>query len=1041
MDGAFETTPFHPLRIVTEFGSEEFAPPSPRRRAAVLSKRSENRAASRRQPSKWAYDADDHDASRLSGSEQQHEQKVSSPGIRATSIAFNLHAFSSQQQHRHQRQPSYYRPLPAPITTMSGRTPAIEEKESLLLHDAEADGASGSSTITPESRPSGDGDGRTSVDGGSVTSTSTTSLVLENINTNATSGLISSKRGKPKEMLEYRDDDSDPELPRYDGAKDYMLPNGGRMNKNLKRMIWVIGTIAAVGWALALAMFVFTGRWKEASRYEYDHENPMKGSGKKVTLDQVQSGQWSPQHASVSWIGGADGEDGLLLEQGGSEGFLVVEDVRKRANDRRDDGVELHASKVLMKAGMIKWNGREMYTEGFWVSPDLKKVLLMAKRERVFRHSFTAIYWILDVETQEVQPLDPSQPDDRVQLAQWSPSSDAIVFTRNNNVFLRMVESDAVRQITKDGGSEYFYGIPDWAYEEEVFMNNIATWWSRDGSYVALLRTNETMVPEYPVQFFIKRPSGEKPEPGLENYPEVDQIKYPKAGSPNPVVDMLFYDVSRNEMFPVDVDGGFKDDNRLIVDVLWADEGKILIQEANRESDHTRHVLVDMKSRSGKTVRSVDLTVDGGWVEPGQESIYVPADPSNGRPHDGYISLTVSEDSDHLGYYTPIDNAEPIMLTKGKWEVEGGPLAVDLKNNLVYFKSTYVDPTQRHIFSVKLDGSDMQPVVSLDKGYWEASFSDKAGYIDLSNGGPGIPYQKIVSAPSTNTNFELMLENNNALAEMAKKHELPHNIFSTVNIEGVDLQVVERRPPHFDPTKRYPVLFYLYGGPGSQQVTRRFHVDFQSVVASSLNYIVVTVDNRGTGFIGRKARNIIREHFGKYEAHDQIETAKIWAKKPYVDADRMAIWGWSYGGFMTLKVLETDAGETFKYGMAVAPVTDWRFYDSIYTERYMRTPQNNPSGYDESAITNVTALSQNVRFMIMHGVADDNVHMQNTLTLLDKLDLAGIDNYDVHFFPDSDHSIYFHNANYMVYQKLEKWLVNAFNGVWYGVEDPRPEGK
>jgi dipeptidyl aminopeptidase len=198
------------------------------------------------------------------------------------------------------------------------------------------------------------------------------------------------------------------------------------------------------------------------------------------------------------------------------------------------------------------------------------------------------------------------------------------------------------------------------------------------------------------------------------------------------------------------------------------------------------------------------------------------------------------------------------------------------------------------------------------------------------------------------------------------------------------------------------------------------------------------VDGRGTGYLGRKLRCITRGNIGYYEAKDQIAVAKMWAKKKYVDKERMAIWGWSYGGFTTLKTLETDAGETFKYGMAVAPVTDWRFYgkhmtsnfspsgmnalltyviklDSIYTERYMHTPQNNSAGYDNSSISDVTALSKNVRFLIMHGVADDNVHMQNSLVLLDKLDMATIENYDVHVFPDSDHSIYFHNANRIVY--------------------------
>jgi dipeptidyl aminopeptidase len=220
---------------------------------------------------------------------------------------------------------------------------------------------------------------------------------------------------------------------------------------------------------------------------------------------------------------------------------------------------------------------------------------------------------------------------------------------------------------------------------------------------------------------------------------------------------------------------------------------------------------------------------------------------------------------------------------------------------------------------------------------------------------------------------------------------------------------------------------------------------------------VVTLDGYGTGYLGREQRCKVRGNLGHWEAYSQIEAAKMWAAKNYVDEEKLAIWGWSYGGFMTLKTLETDAGQTFKYGMAVAPVTDWRFYDSIYTERYMHTPQHNPSGYNNATISNMEDLSQNVRFLVMHGVSDDNVHFQNTLQLLDKLDEADVKNYDVHVFPDSDHSIYFHNANRIVYSsesachilvlkymianvlaELRDWLINAFNGEWLRVNSPTP---
>lgn len=860
---------------------------------------------------------------------------------------------------------------------------------------------------------------RQSLDQASVTSASTTSLVLEGLNQ------IPLVPKKPKHEFEYRDneDDVDIELPGYNG------PDEGRsMTKALRRMIWIVGVAAVAGWAVALILFLLGGRYKHPSRFEYDHASPVQGAGKKITLDQVQSGVWAPVQHELQWIKGPNGEDGLLLEQNQpGQDFLIIVDVRSRKGE-----ASAMTSRTLMKTAWFQIDGENIYSDEVWPSPDLTKVLIISRYEKNWRHSFTGNYFIFDVASQTAEPLDPADRGTRVQLATWSPSSDYIVFTRENNMFLRVLSSTAVRQITSDGGPEYFYGIPDWVYEEEVFGDNSATWWDNEGQYITFLRTNETMVPQYPVQYFLSRPSGNKPLPGEEAYPEIRQIKYPKAGAPNPVVDLLFYDVSRDESFSVDIVGGFEDDDRIIYEVFWASAGKVLVRQSNRESDNMRLVLIDLTSRSGKVIRTQDLTkLDGGWVEPTQQTIFIPADPGNGRPEDGYVEQIISDYGDHLAYFTPLDNPEPLMLTYGAWEVYKAPTAVDLKNNLVYFISTKEGSTQRHVYSVTLNGTELQPITDTSElGYYIPSFSARAGYYLLSYLGPSIPWQKVLSTPSNPQPYEEVMEENHALSELARTHEMPHEVYSTVTIDNITLNVVERRPPFFDERKSYPVLFYLYGGPGSQMVDRKFHVDFQSFLVSSHEYIVVTVDGRGTGFIGRKARTCIRGQLGQWEARDQIETAKIWAAKPYVDAERMAIWGWSYGGFMTLKVLETDAGNTFRYGMAVAPVTDWRFYDSIYTERYMRTPQNNYYGYESSAITNVTALGQNVRWLMMHGVADDNVHFQSTLAVLDKLDLARLENYDVHFFPDSDHSIFFHNANRIVYDKLAWWVGNAFAGTW-----------
>ena len=703
------------------------------------------------------------------------------------------------------------------------------------------------------------------------------------------------------------------------------------MDRRFRRTVWSLGGLCLGGWLLALVLFISRQTYKHSSNTPYDPAATVsRGSGKAVTLDEVQGGRWRPRKHDISWIGGANGEDGLLLEKerGVGKAYLVVEDVRSRK-----EGIQSLDNIILMGKGDFEVGKHHISTHRVWPSKDLKKVLVASDVQKNWRHSFTARYWIFDVASQKAEALDPANPDGRIQLASWAPTADAVVFTRENNMFLRKLDSDKVIQMTTDGGTELFYGVPDWVYEEEVFAADSVTWWSEDGSYVAFMKTNETVVPEYPIQYFVSRPSGDKPAPGEENYPEVRQIKYPKAGAPNPVVDLLFYNVAKGDVFSINADNADSEPDRLITEVIWAGkDGKVLVRTTNRESDILKILLVDVVQRNKKVIRTVNVTaVDGGWFEVSETTRFIPGDPSNGRPHDGYIDTVIYEGYDHLAYFSPLDNPNPVMLTSGPWEVVHAPSAVDLDKNLVYFVATKESPIQRHVYSVKLDGSDLQPFTDVSKeGYYEASFSTGAGYALLSYQGPGIPWQRVISTPSNSETFEHHTEDNKDLASFAAAHELPIEIYSTVEIDGFELQVVERRPPHFDGSKKYPVLFHLYGGPGSQTVDKKFNVDFQAYIASNLGYIVVTVDGRGTGFIGRKARCIIRGHIGYYEALDQIATAKIWGEKDYVDEERIAIWGWSYGGFMTLKTLEIDAGRTFQYGMAVAPVTDWRFYGISY---------------------------------------------------------------------------------------------------------------
>ncbi|KAJ6783406.1 hypothetical protein PWT90_02216 [Aphanocladium album] len=898
--------------------------------------------------------------------------------------------------------------------------------------------------------PDGDDGQPESSSRASLSSASTTSLVFDRLQEEMEKKPSDRKTGyrdpdnKFRPFLDEDDDESNdlesgPFLPR--SSSGVGLSKQIPMDRSLRRVLFITFAALIAFWTLGLGLFLFTGGHKHASESEHDPDADSRGSGKTITLKQVQSGFWSPNYESISWIASPDGQDGLLLEQGTSDlGHLVVEDVRN-SEDTPDAAAKAVSAKVLMKESSFTHGGKQYYPTTLVPSPDLKSVLIAVLKKKNWRHSFTAVYYVLDVETQAVEPLVPFEEDVRVQLATWSPQSDAVAFTRDNNMYIRHVKgSKQVVQITKDGGPEYFYGIPDWVYEEEVFSGNSATWWSANGKYLAFLRTNETGVPEYPIQYYRSRPSGNEPTKGEESYPDVVNIKYPKAGAHNPVVDLLLFDVDAGEVFSAESKDEFPADDRIINNVLWAGD-QLLVKETNRISDFLKVVLIDVKAREGKVVNSVNVKdIDGGWFEISHTMTYVPADWAKGRRYDGYIDGIIHEGYEHIGYFTPLNNSEPVVLTSGKWEVENAPSAVDLENNMVYFVGTRESSIQRHVYYVKLDGSELKPFTDVSEdAYYSVSFSSGAGYALLSNRGPKVPTQKIVATPSNSASYSRVLEDNQELAERARTHELPILKYGTVNIsDDISLNYVERRPPHFNPKKKYPVLFQHYSGPVSQTVTKRFGVDFQSYVASNLGYVVVTVDPRGTGFKGRQHRVVVRNQLGIIEAQDHIAAAKHFAARDYVDADRLAIWGWSYGGFQTLKTLEMDAGETFSYGMAVAPVTDWRFYDSIYTERYMSTPQQNPDGYSRSRVSNATALGMSKRFLLMHGSADDNVHFQNSLTLLDDLDMAGVENYDVHIFPDSDHGIYFHNGNKIVYDKLNNWLINAFNGEWLKIAHPKP---
>lgn len=687
---------------------------------------------------------------------------------------------------------------------------------------------------------------------------------------------------------------------------------------------------------------------------------------------------------------------------------------------------------VLLKNSTFLYHGAQHTVESLKASPDLSKAILKTLSTKGWRHSSTAVYWVLDVASGDIAPL--YNQHDKLSVTLWAPTSDSIAFVFKNNVYVKSLDTNTISQITHDGDENIFNGKPDWVYEEEVFASDLTMWWSPKGDKLSFLKFNDTLVPEFSIPYYVQS--------GHDQYPEVRSIKYPKPGYPNPTVEVVVAKLPKVSGAPFKTNiaslPSISTKDRLVTEVLWVSDDFVMIKTSNRASDLLEVFLVSTDAEaSAELIRTHHA--EKSWFEVTSNAVFVPKNESLGRYTDGYIDIVVHEGFNHLAYFTPPTNPKPLMLTTGTWEVLSNH--VNLANNEVYFTATLASSVERHFYSLNLLDvlHSMQPQVKRitnETAWYSGSFSSGSRFLLLNNQGPGVPHQDLIDLHDRRV--VKSIEQNKKLKATLKDFDLPKQEISTISIgrddktgEDILANAVEIFPPSFDPAKKYPVLFYVYGGPGSQMVTQEYSVGFSQVVASQLNAIVVTVDGRGTGYnnlnkLGSGFKFCVRDRLGHFEPIDQIAAAKIWAARPYVDETRMAIWGWSYGGFLTLKTLETDTKNVFSYGVAVAPVTKWKLYDSIYTERYLRTPQENPTGYDTASIRKADAFKSKKRFLMMHGSGDDNVHFQNSLLLVDDFNLASVENFDFMVFPDSDHSIRYHNGNTVVFDRILDWLRRAF---------------
>ena len=630
------------------------------------------------------------------------------------------------------------------------------------------------------------------------------------------------------------------------------------------------------------------------------------------------------------------------------------------------------------------------YFTNYTFSANESKLILETNTESIFRYSVLGNYYVYDIYLEKLDLIS----EHKIQEPTFSPDGTKVAYGLNNNLYVKDLISGDTKQITFDGEkNRIINGITDWVYEEE-FAFVRAFEWNASSDRIAFIRFDETEVPEFSMDVY-----------GTDLYQTQNVFKYPKAGEKNAIVSLHFYDLNTDKTATVPLSTTYND--FYIPRIKWTNDANVLsAQYMNRHQNKLDLWLINPETEDANLVLS---ETDDAYVDVTDNLTFL--------EDNSFLWTSERDGFNHLYHYSKTGQLKK-QITKGAWEVTAY-YGYNESENAIYYQSVENGSINRDVYSVRLNGK-RKIRLSSQVGTNDASFSADFTYFIKTFSSANIPTKYTLHNSKTGR-LVRNIKDNSALKNTLSSYKYSNKEFSTLNVNGNDLNMWMLKPSDFDATKTYPLLMFQYSGPGSQRVVNKWNSsrDYWHQYLAQQGYIVVCVDGRGTGFKGSDFKKVTYLNLVKYETEDQIQAAKQIGSLPYIDASRIGIWGWSFGGHMSTNCL-LKGNDVFKMAIAVAPVTSWRFYDTIYTERFMRTPQENPGGYDDNSPFNYPELLKG-DYLLIHGSGDDNVHVQHTMRMVEALIQAN-KQFEWSIYPDKNHGIYGGNTTMHLYTKMTNFL-------------------